>query len=349
MTKMEEQRCQVIAEIDSRHSHSDYDHLLDHASILGKLGLVLSTYTEAFDSSLISPLAIRAWEEGLLKSRPGTSPDDFIWTSGDSTEVVGVKSHFAAFILPDRDPESRLTNQRSLGALHDKLMAYIKACSFTSHDVEDLRRLITMIAVAEAEKALEAVSIPWDELFETTTYRINLSDGVRDDFYALVKATAQVTSLRNILKAIQAAISDCKADLENNPQNDYWSDWEWADSGWRDFEENALQHVIGNLQRLINGDEWLEGSKINIDTLRLYSVTNLVFLHCLDLAPLAATTSPAVIKEALERRTIHSRDRAATRGVYLDDIVLNGVTDYALSNNVAVSDVVKNALHSYLT
>jgi len=324
--ELEQQRQRVIDDTNARHCDSSLDQLLDRASVLGKLGALLRTRADTKDTWLARLLIAKAWKEGLIKSTSTASPSDFHWNADDPTTIVSVRN----FWSPSFDHEDELMKEH----LRDTVLPQIQAGRLTEQNVQDLQWLISHIILLEAESALKSVSISWN----TGTRRVTMSSNQQDDFNKLVVLAAETTSLRYILLAIQAGVYHCLYQLKDNPDR-Y--------RAWNHFENHALQQVIGNLQRLCNGDTWVENSKIPIDSHHLDSVTNFVFLHCLNMLPLATTTTPQAINDALSARTAQTKS-AAQITLLLDPDVISSVEDHANSNGSTFSEVIEDAIKSYL-
>ncbi|MGJ4092061.1 hypothetical protein [Corynebacterium macclintockiae] len=328
--QLEQQRQRVIDDINARHCDSSLDQLLDRASVLGKLGALLWTREDIEDTWLARLLIAKAWKEGLIKITSTASPLDFHWSADDPTTIVSVMN----FWSPSFGHENKLMKKYEKQTLHNTVMPQIQAGQLTEQNVQDLQWLISHIILLEAESALESVSISWN----TGTRRVTMSSNQQDDFDKLVVLAAETTSLRYILLAIQAGVHYCRYRLKDNPGR-Y--------RAWNHFENHALQQVIGNLQRLCNGDTWVENSKIPIDSHPLDSVTNFVFLHCLNMLPLATTTTPQAINDALSARTAQTKS-AAQITLLFDPAVVSSVEDHANSNGSTFSEVIEDAIKSYL-
>lgn len=329
--QLNQRRQGVIDEINARHDHRNLDQLLDHASIIGKLGALLWTRADTENTWLAQVLITRAWQQGLIKITSQASPRDFDWRADDPTSLHSVTSIWS----PSFGHENKLVKEHEKHTLRNTVLPQIQTGQLTEQDVQHLQSIISQIILLEAKSALKSVAIPWNEHTRT----LSMSSSQLDDFVELVTLAAKTTCLRYILLTIQAGVYRCRYKVQESPDR-YRS--------WNHCQNDAMKHVIGNLQRLCNGDTWVENSKIPIDSYPLDSVTNLVFLHCLNMLPLGATTTPQAIDAALTERV--SQSQSATQvTLLLDTTVVSNAEDHANANDTTLSEVIERAVKAYLS
>lgn len=108
-----------------------------------------------------------------------------------------------------------------------------------------------------------------------------------------------------------------------------------------------VQKAQSNLQALHSDSERFSNSKMNIDSFQLDQLTTLVYLHCLNLMPLAASTTPKAVDDALTARTVVSPE-LQTIEIPLNTSTVTTAEEYARTNDLTLAAVIESALKSYL-
>lgn len=285
--ELERERRDVLLEINENSLAGSLEETIEESSILAKVGALLWLRLQdgipLEENELTIFLMEQAWTSGLLAVPHFADLNAFQWREDEPTVLERIKK-IPVFILGFSSPSSRMGEEKRIYRI---LMEKLSKQRLSKDDTEKIRWLIAQIRVRETLDALRVAgsNLEWRILsFEST-------GAFRDEIEAAIRLTQDTVSQRDLLVAAQSSVYQAFEAYRDEP-------FEIR------LDDDVSEQLLINLQRLQHGQNVQGHKDVDVDSHLPASLTRLVFLQALGLAPFAASTTPQAIERALMERFI---------------------------------------------